>query len=143
MNAALRDLVAANDAYYRAFEAADPLAMDQIWAGGPDDMCVHPGWDVCAGAINVQNSFRRIFSTGERLRIRLGTVHVDIHGEIGRITSIEHVYVPDLKAIVGRVACTNLFLRIEGAWKMILHHGSPIHVPVEEGSEGTDDLDYN
>lgn len=138
-----RELLAANDAYYKAFEAADHLAMDALWAGGDDDICVHPGWDVCAGAINVRNSYRRIFATGERLRIRLGAVHVDVHGDVGRVTAIEHVYVPELKAIVGRVACTNLFLRVEGAWKMILHHGSPIHTPEPEVEPTPDDADFN
>ncbi len=138
-----QELIAANDAYYRAFEAADPLAMDAVWAGGPDDICVHPGWDVCTGAINVRNSYRRIFATGERLRVRLGAVRVDIHGDIGRVTSVEHVYVPELKAVVGRVACTNLFLRVEGGWKMILHHGSPIHTMDAESEAPPEDTEYN
>jgi hypothetical protein len=143
MSTASRELLAANAAYYSAFEAADPLAMDDVWSGGEDDVCVHPGWDVCSGSVNVRNSYRRIFSTGERLRVQLGGVRVDIHGDIGRVTAVEHVYAPEVRAMVGRVACTNLFLRVEGAWKMILHHGSPIHTAVEEGAGLEDDGDFN
>ena len=138
-----RELLAANDAYYRAFEKADPLAMDDIWSGGPDDICVHPGWELCLGPINVKNSFRRIFATGERLTIHLGSIRADIHGDIGRVTTVEHVYAPAHRAMVGRVACTNLFLRVEGAWKMILHHGSPIHTAPTEAEEPGEDADYN
>lgn len=124
-----RDVLAANSAYYRAFEAADPIAMDAVWSGGPHDVCIHPAWAICQGPINVRNSYRRIFASGERLRIRLGSVRVDVHGEIGRVTAVEHISLPGEEGILGRVACTNLFVRTESGWRMILHHGSPISGP--------------
>lgn len=121
-----RELLAANSAYYAAFEARDAAAMDEIWADGPDALCVHPGWDICAGATQVRTSYHRIFAGGQRLQVRLALVHVDVHGDIGRVTCVEHVSVPELDEEIGRVACTNLFRREGARWRMILHHASPI-----------------
>lgn len=121
-------LLAANAAYYRAFEAADAAAMDLVWADGEDAIVIHPGWEVIGGAEAVRESYHRIFAGGERLRIGVQLLHVDQHGEIGRLTLIEHVFAPGERRAVARVACTHLFRKVEGAWKMILHHASPIHM---------------
>lgn len=122
---ALRELLAANEAFYLAFQKADIDAMDRLWANGPEDVCIHPGWAPTRGAINVRNTWRRLFASGERLSFRLGDIHAEIHGEVGVVHLVENIWA-DPGGLVGRVAATNLFRRIDGAWKMVLHHGSPM-----------------
>lgn len=122
---ALRELMAANDAFYLAFQKADPATMDELWANGPEDVCVHPGWEPIRGAINVQNAWRRLFVSGERLRFKLSDVHAEVYGEVGLVHLVENIWAGDPGHLVGRVAATNVFRRVDGRWKMVLHHGSP------------------
>ena len=107
-------LLSANAAYYRAFEAADADAMDRVWADGEDAVVIHPGWEAIGGADAVRESYHRIFAGGERLRIGIQVLHVDVHGDIGRITLVEHVYPPGHPRPVARVACTHLFRKVDG-----------------------------
>lgn len=138
---ALRPLLAANDAFYRAFERADPAAMDAVWAQSPEDVCVHPGWDMTRGAINVANVWRRLFASGERLSFALGDLHAEIYSEVGIVHCIENIWIPSPRQMVGRVAATNVFRQVDGAWKMILHHGSPVSGAPDDLAFVTTDLE--
>ena len=128
----LRALVAANERFYQAFEAAEPLAMDEVWAQLPGDTCIHPGWDPIRGPINVANSWRRIFAGQERLAVQLSELHAEIHGDVGVVHLVENIWVARTRQEVGKVAATNLFVRRDGAWKLTLHHGSPMGGPPDE-----------
>ena len=128
----LRELLAANDSFYKAFEAADPGRMDDVWAQTPDDVCIHPGGEVTRGAINVANSWRRLFASGERLRFALGDLHAEVYGDVGVVHAIENIKVGMTNEIVGRAAATNLYRRIDGRWRLVLHHGSPVGGSPEE-----------
>jgi ketosteroid isomerase-like protein len=137
----LRELLAVNDSFYRAFEQADAGAMDALWAGEPGDVCVHPGWEPTRGAINVANTWRRIFAGPSRLRFRLGQVHAEIHGTVGIVYCTENIWAAESGEIVGRVAATNLFRKIDGRWRMVLHHGSPVPGAPDAVTTSPDDLD--
>lgn len=136
-----RQLAAANDAFYRAFERADPVAMDAVWALSPADVCVHPGWDATRGSINVANTWRRLFASGERLAFALSDLHAEVYGDVGIVHCVENIRVAGSGQPVGRVAATNVFRRIDGAWKMIVHHGSPVSGAPEEFPAGGDELE--
>ena len=41
-----RALLAANEAFYRAFASRDAEAMAGLWARTVPVACIHPGWDV-------------------------------------------------------------------------------------------------
>ena len=58
---------AANDAFYLAFEKRDLLRMRACWRGHPDDVCIHPGWEVTRGK-KIMESWRDIFATGMPMR---------------------------------------------------------------------------
>jgi hypothetical protein len=87
------------------------------------------------GPINVQNSWRRLFTSGERLSIRISDLRVDVYGAAAKVHLIENVSAAG-QAFVGRaagtfspearVACTNVFLRTDDGWRMTLHHGGVI-----------------
>jgi hypothetical protein len=134
-----RAVLAANDAFYWAFVAGDSLRMDLMWAGHPGDTCIHPGAEALVGPMNVQNSWRRMFASGERLSIRVTDVRVDVYGAIGRVTLVENVSARGEHRLVARVACTNLFLRTDDGWRLTLHHGSIIADDDEDDDD--DDLE--
>ena len=125
-----RAVLAANDAFYRAFVAGDALRMDLVWAGHDGDTCIHPGTEAVIGPINVQNSWRRLFAAGERLSIRISDLRVDVYGSSAKVHLVENVSAAAAPTGAyrheARVACTNLFLRTDEGWRMTLHHGGVI-----------------
>lgn len=142
-DADVRAVLAANDAFYRAFVAGDTLRMDLVWSGHDGDTCIHPGAEAIIGPINVQNSWRRMFGSGERLSIRVSELRVDIYGTTAKVHLVENVSQGAGAPLVARVACTNLFLRTEDGWRMTLHHGALIsddHEPELEPDPDTSDF---
>jgi ketosteroid isomerase-like protein len=119
-------LIAANEAFYRAFDQRDLAAMDRVWAGRREDVCIHPGWEMCRGRAEIRASWTGLFANGEKLRFHLGEVSAEVLGDAGRVSCIENIWSPDGRALLGRVAATNLFVWLDGGWRMVLHHGSPI-----------------
>jgi len=137
----LRDLLAANTSFYNAFEKADPAGMDAVWAQSSDDVCIHPGWEAARGAINVANSWRRLFSSGERLKFALADLHAEIYGEVGIVHCVENIWVAAPRQLVGRAVATNIFRKVDGSWRMVLHHGSPVAGPPDDLTTTPGDLD--
>jgi ketosteroid isomerase-like protein len=71
-------------------------------------------------------SWRSIFTTGLPMRFRVTELSVAITGDVARVHNVENIYVGDDPEVLGRVAVTHIFLRRDGAWALVLHHGSPI-----------------
>jgi len=111
-------ILAANAAYYRAFTTADFAAMSRIWA---DDnvSCIHPGWPVLIGREAILESYREILRNPDQDRIDLRNETVMVAGDEVRVICVEFVGGAAL-------AATNLFKRIDGAWRMTHHQASPI-----------------
>jgi ketosteroid isomerase-like protein len=117
-------ILAANAAYYHAFTGADFAGMSRIWA---DDnvSCIHPGWPVLIGRPAILESYREILRNPNQERIDLRNETVMVAGEEARVICVEFVGGAAL-------AATNLFKRVNGAWRMIHHQASPIAALVEE-----------
>jgi ketosteroid isomerase-like protein len=118
------EILAANAAYYDAFAAADFAAMSRIWAD-EDLTCIHPGWPALVGRPSILESYRQILSNPDQERIEPHSATVLVAGEEARVLCVEFVGGAAL-------AATNLFRRIDGAWRMTHHQASPIAAPVEE-----------
>jgi ketosteroid isomerase-like protein len=118
------DILAANAAYYRAFAAADFAAMSRIWA---DDnlSCIHPGWPALIGRPAILDSYRQIFSNPNQERIDPRNETVMVSGDEARVLCVEFVGGAGL-------AVTNLFKRVDGAWRVTHHQAGPIAALVEE-----------
>ncbi len=117
-------ILAANAAYYRAFAAADFAAMSRLWA---DDevSCIHPGWPVLIGRPAILESYREILRNPNQERIEPRNETVMVAGEEARVLCVEFVGGAAL-------ATTNLFKRVNGAWRMTHHQASPVAALVEE-----------
>jgi ketosteroid isomerase-like protein len=115
-------LLAANAAYYRAFQAGDYVAMAAVWAD-EDVSCIHPGWQLIEGRAEVLESYRRILANPAQEPVTSSQEQIIISGDMARVLCVETV-------AGGMLAATNLFIRADGTWRLVHHHASPIAVPV-------------
>jgi uncharacterized protein (TIGR02246 family) len=117
-------ILAANAAYYRAFATADFAAMSRLWA---DDnvSCVHPGWPALIGRQAILESYREILRNPNQERIDPRNETVMVAGDEARVLCVEFVGGSAL-------ATTNLFKRVDGAWRMTHHQASLVAALVEE-----------
>ena len=123
----MKDLLAANQAFFKAFEALDVEAMTAVWLGSKNDICVHPGWEILRGWFEIRESWRAIFANTGYMRFHPSDLSYNVHNDQAVITCVENIYsVIQGKTIQTRVACTNIFVRRDGRWRLVLHHGSPI-----------------
>lgn len=111
-------ILGANAAYYRAFATGSFAAMSRIWAD-EQVSCVHPGWPVLVGRKAVLESWHRILGNPGAERIEFHDATAMVAGDEGRVLCIE---------VIGAMAfaASNWFRRIDGTWRMIHHHASPI-----------------
>lgn len=120
-------VLAAVDAFYAALQGLDFPAMCALWAQRPQDVCVHPGWEVLHGWPAIRESWRAIFANTGFMRAWASEVQVELLGDLARVTNVENLMtVAGAQTAHSQVAATNLFLRTPDGWRMILHHGSPV-----------------
>ncbi len=116
---ATESVLAANEAFYRAFNQKDLDAMDDAWAKSDDISCVHPGWNVLQGRDAVVESWHAILSNPEQPRIVVGSASVTISGEVAVVVCRELVAGSPL-------AATNVFVREAKEWKLLHHQSGPV-----------------
>lgn len=111
-------LLAANEAFYTAFNAKDAEAMAAVWARAAPVVCIHPGWNILSGREDVLTSWQAILTNPNQPRIVSGG-GARICGDVGIVVCRELVSGNPL-------AATNIFIREDGAWRMLHHHSSPV-----------------
>ncbi len=115
----------AEAAFYEAFEKADLDAMMAVWADDDDIVCVHPGGVRLSGMALIRESWRQIFAGGQTLRFRLRQQQ----SLNGMTLAVHSVY--ELISVAGEartrnpVIATNIYMRTENGWRMVVHHASP------------------
>ena len=119
---------AANAAFYDAHESRDLVAMSAVWEHSDRACCIHPGWPILRGWVTVEESWRRIFVGSGRNQFILTNVSVDQQGDTAWVSLDENLVDG---AMTGTIAATNVFVRVSGAWKLVLHQGSPVARGVE------------
>jgi ketosteroid isomerase-like protein len=129
------EVVRANLSFYDAFENLDQGAMDRLWADRPYSAIVHPGRELILGWPEVRRSLGEIFAGTERIRFRLSDVQVTVRGVVAWVTALENIRHGD--DILVSFQTTNLFERIDGDWRMVMHHASPL-----SDDAGEPDTDY-
>jgi ketosteroid isomerase-like protein len=121
------DVEGANARFYRAFEALDLRAMDEVWAHGPHVKCVHPGWPLLTGWESVRASWEAIFSNTQEMSFTLTDVCVTDVGDLAWVTCTENILSEtDGRVGVTSILATNLFERADGGWRMVHHHASHV-----------------
>lgn len=121
------DAARANRAFYRALEGLDLERMRALWLDDPTAKCVHPGGEVIVGTDRIMASWRAIFTSSNRLRFELLEPQLEVVGEMAWASNTEILHVELERGVVlSESAVTNLFVRRDEGWKMVLHHASPI-----------------
>ena len=132
-------MLEANRAFYAAFEARDLEAMGQVWECSDRAIVIHPGWPALRSWPAVAESWRRIFENTPYIQFFLTDEAVVVAGDAAWVTLYENILqeVPGVRGVPGdegrqqtlgdaRVAATNVFVLRDGAWRMVVHHGSPV-----------------
>jgi len=113
----------AEAAFYEAIEKADLEAMMAVWADD-DILCVHPGGARLVGVEQVRESWRQIFASGQTLRFRLRNQQ-SVNGMTLVVHSVyEQISVAGQAQERNPAVATNIYLRTENGWRMVVHHAS-------------------
>lgn len=116
------DVIAANDAFYRAFAARDLAAMEALWARRAPVACIHPGWDVLTDRDQVMASWAAILGNPAAPQIRYHDPEAFLLGDAAFVICGEMVFGT-------RLVATNTFVREDGAWRMVHHQASQVAAP--------------
>ena len=124
-------LLAANAAFYRALEALDLDAMERLWLHDGWVRCIHPGSDAIVGWPAVRESFARLFTSDNWMRVTPTAIDVMVVGELGVVACVENLTAKsDGEVGVQAAQATNIFRNTAFGWRMLHHHASsaPMHV---------------
>jgi len=121
------EILATNEAFYRAFEKKDIEAMSAVWSQGTGSLCIHPGWNVLRGWKEIRNSWVKIFQNTAYVEINTDIISTEIRDNLAYVVLVENV----LQIVNGRRTeaqslATNVFEILGGKWYLVHHHASPI-----------------
>ena len=128
----VEEVRAANAAFYAAFEARDLDAMADLWERSERACVTHPGWPMLRGWAKVAGSWDAIFRNTPYIQFVLTEERVEVAGDTAWVTLDENILqsdganVADAQLSGAQVAATNVFVRVDGEWRVIVHHGSPV-----------------
>jgi len=131
-----QDAVArANQAFYAAFEARDLDTMAELWERSERATVTHPGWSTLRGWPKVLTSWEAIFRATPYIQFFLTEQRVDVAGDTAWVTLNENILQGtgegESTLYDATVAAVNVFVRGDGGWRMVVHHGSPVSRPDE------------
>jgi uncharacterized protein (TIGR02246 family) len=128
---AAADVAAVNDAFYRAFESADLDAMMELWVDDAQSLCVHPGALPVRGTAAINRSWALIMANTPYIQFFLTDVEVAVLGDVASVTCTENVLTADETTEEGafngaKAVASNVFVRTGDAWRLWIHHASPV-----------------
>ena len=112
-------VLAANRAFYRAFNDRDAEAMDLLWAATGSVICLHPGQAALYERAEIMASWRAIMRHPEAPRVRCTEEWVT--GRPGLALVICREILPN-----AQLMATNGFVRLSDGWHMVSHHSGPV-----------------
>ena len=115
-------VLAANEAFYDAFQRGSLDAMKRILSGGDYVRVTHPGSGCIVGRQQVIQSWDYVFQSSRDMSIELADVEVHVGGDMALVTCTELL---EAGATVGRISATNVFEREQGEWRVVHHQGGP------------------
>ena len=121
------NIIEVNQKFYDAFNKNDIELMIGIWFNGSTSQCIHPGWDVLNGFGPIMISWQKIFTAAQDLEIKLSHLEVTTSEDLAWVTCQENLFSISSSGVqLSKVHSTNLFKKLNGERKMILHHASPV-----------------
>ena len=126
-------VLAANRAFYDAFESLDAEKMETVWLRDPRIICIHPGWRKLSGWGPIMSSWERIFDNTFEMKFELGEMEVMISGDLALVVVEEGLIQRNYDGTQkSQVLATNVFERVGQGWFLVMHHGSPVISPTDE-----------
>jgi hypothetical protein len=120
-------VLAANRAFYRAFNDRDYAAMEGIWAPAGAMVCLHPGQPPLHERADILESWRGILRHPESPRVRCVGEWVIGRGGLAIVVCREIL-------ANGQLMATNSFVRSGTGCHMVGHHSGPVpSIEVERG----------
>jgi len=120
-------VIAANEAFYRAFEKRDLEALDRVCSQGIAVTCIHPGGNILSGWESVHSCWSQIFRNTNYLEIETEAIAIEVGSELATVVLVENVLqVNRGQRLEARSVATNVFRNLAGNWYLIHHHGSPL-----------------
>ncbi|WGV26299.1 nuclear transport factor 2 family protein [Halotia branconii CENA392] len=121
------EILAANTAFYRAFEKKDIEAMSAVWSQGTGSFCIHPGRNVIRGWKDIRISWEQIFKSTAYIEINTDIITTEVSDRTGYVVLRENLLqVIGGKKMEAQSMATNIFQLLGGKWYLVHHHGSPI-----------------
>ncbi len=111
-------VLAANQAFYDAFNARDLAAMEALWSRRSPVACIHPGWAPLTGHRQVMQAFGAILANEATPEIACLSPEALLWGEVALVVCVERLGEAAL-------AASNLFRLEEGVWRMVHHQAGP------------------
>lgn len=120
---------AAEAAFYAAFAATDLDAMRSIWATGHDVVCIHPAGAPITGYDPIMASWRDILGGGNAFELAFEPI-ARVQGPDLVVSTVYERFRPaGATGAVAPVIATNAYRLVDGTWRMVLHHASPVAAP--------------
>ena len=111
------------NAFYKAFEAADLEAMMHVWLDADYVECIHPMSHRLMGLAAIRESWQEIFSNSANVEFETIDTRRIEHKDLAIHIVNEHMLVNGSKHI--QILATNIYEKTASGWHMILHHASP------------------
>ena len=114
----------ANSFFYGALTNRDLVAMERLWFPAEWVECVHPGMGPIRGWDAVRESWGVLFAAAGSLMV----AWVGCDERIANTT--------EGRMVSSMARATNIFVRHDNAWRMVVHHASPVpflELPQPEG----------
>lgn len=126
-------IVAANQAFYRAFETLELDTMEEVWLRDPKIVCIHPGWRRLTGWGPVMQSWERIFQSIFEMKFEARELEIFESQDLAIVLCEEELTQRGYDGTArSTVLASNVFERVGQRWMMVMHHGSPVMQPSED-----------
>ncbi|UYN93158.1 MAG: nuclear transport factor 2 family protein [Enhydrobacter sp.] len=112
-------VLAANRAFYKAFNDRDADAMERIWAPSGAMVCLHPGQAPLHERAEIMASWRGILRHPDAPRVRCSDEWTMGRGGLALVVCREILPTVQLMA-------TNSFVRLSDGWHLVGHHSGPV-----------------
>ena len=137
----------AESAFYSAFEMADIDLMDALFAD-QNVSCIHPNAMPIVGRDAVLNSWEKILSTISEPAFYPEVLHRTVEGDNVGNTAI-HLVAERIAADhqigteTSLVIATNVYIKQENGWRMMMHHSSLPPYEEDEAIENDPSITHN
>ena len=117
-----------NEAFYDALTNRDLPAMERLWFPADWAECVHPGGVALA---RLGRSARQLGVDSSRApgTVMVAATDVKVHlvGDVAWVSCTERLAsTVDGRMTTSAAHATNIFVRHDGEWRLVLHHASPV-----------------